>query len=97
MKKRKKNNVPVVIPFLTDVGVGTTDGTGYCCMYSCAINFIILEISDFNSRMASLSTAACLQKSKIRQRKKMRTKLETERTEEGDKVFKGVVENRKSI
>ena len=70
MKKRKKNNVPVVIPFLTDVGVGTTDGTGYCCMYSCAINFIILEISDFNSRMASLSTAACLQKSKIRQRKK---------------------------
>ena len=78
MKKRKKNNVPVVIPFLTDVGMGTTDGTGYCCMYSCAINFIILEISDFNSRMASLSTAVFVEKSKVRKRNEIKIISRTE-------------------
>ena len=51
------------MPFFTDAGVGTIEGTGYCCTYSCAINFIILEISDFNSRMASLSTAVFVEKS----------------------------------
>ena len=34
---------------------------------------------------------------KLDKEKKKRTKLKTERTEEGDKVFKGVVENKKSI